>query len=383
MTSFSISVSQSVRSSAARSAAWVSPGVGPGSPLNDRDVGDEHEGRDRERGHQAGELEPEAAGSQPRPDETGLRAQAAAEREQRAQSRDRVHAPDQRGTVLGHPQIADREHDRDHHPDDEAEHKQAPARQLCCPVDVLRDQVAEQGEPGRPETCTEDAVRQEGRVAHSRAAGDERGEGADEADEAPDQDRLAAVALEVRLDLGEALRRDPQLRSVAEDEVPPEPGAKDEAHRVTGPGAEPDHRDHQLDRVLTLAGERPADDHRRLAGEDEADEGAGLEEGEQADQRVAPVPEVVGEVGEKALDVEARRQLLEGDEAAAEDDDQRQQPELVAASLLIAAQSHGRIIRAAAAWRRSRSRSEAAARPPPRRPRPRPRRSRPRSAPSR
>ena len=77
-------------------------------------------------------------------------------------------------------------------------------------------------------------------------------------------------------------------RPVAEDEVPPEPAAEQEAHRVAGPGAEPDDRDRQLDRVLALAGDRAAEDHRRLAGEDEADEGAGLEEGEQADQQVGP-----------------------------------------------------------------------------------------------
>ena len=63
-------------------------------------------------------------------------------------------------------------------------------------------------------------------VAHPRAAGDERGERADEADEAPDQDRLPAVAREVGLDLGEALGRDPHLGPVAEDEVAPEPARR-------------------------------------------------------------------------------------------------------------------------------------------------------------
>ena len=47
-------------------------------------------------------------------------------------------------------------------------------------------------------------------VAHARAAGDERRQRPDQPDEAPDQDRLAAVAGEVALDLLEALGRDPQ-----------------------------------------------------------------------------------------------------------------------------------------------------------------------------
>ena len=76
------------------------------------------------------------------------------------------------------------------------------------------------------------AVGDEGAVAHPRAAGDERGEGAHEADEAADEDRLAAVAGEVVVDLLEALVADPEPRPVAQEEVAAEPAADEEAGRV-------------------------------------------------------------------------------------------------------------------------------------------------------
>ena len=153
----------------------------------------------------------------------------------------------------------------------------------------------------RPEPGAEDAVRDEGAVAHPRAAGDEGREGADEADEAADEDRLAAVAPEVVLDLFEALVGDPEARPVADDEVAPEAAADEEAGRVAGPGGEPGDRDQDVDVDRPLAGDGAAEQHHRLAGDDEADEGAGLGEGEDADQQVGPGAERVGDVFEQPL----------------------------------------------------------------------------------
>ena len=56
---------------------------------------------------------------------------------------------------------------------------------------LLASSVAEQRERRRPQPGAEDAVGDEGPVAHPRAAGDERRQRPHQADEAPDQDRLA------------------------------------------------------------------------------------------------------------------------------------------------------------------------------------------------
>ena len=78
----------------------------------------------------------------------------------------------------------------------------------------------------------EDAVGREVPVGHLAAAGDERRQRADQADEAADQDRLAAVAGEVALDLLEALVSDPEALAVPDEEVAAEPRAEQEADRV-------------------------------------------------------------------------------------------------------------------------------------------------------
>src|SRR6201999_4227031 len=139
-----------------------------------------------------------------------------------------------------------------------------------------------------PEAGAKDAEGDEGAVAHPRAAGDERGEGADQADEAADEDGLAAVAREVVLDFFEALVADPDPRPVAEHELAPEPAAEEEAGRVAEPGREPGDRDQQVDVDRALAGDGAAEQHHRLAGDDEADESTGLGEGEDADEQVGP-----------------------------------------------------------------------------------------------
>ena len=250
------------------------------------------------------------------PEEPHLRLDPPPERDQRPQHRHPLHPPRQALPVLTHAQEPDPEHQRHDRPDHGAEDEDAAARELGRLVDVLGDEVAEEGERRRPEARSEHAVGDERAVRHPRAAGDERRQRPYEADEPPDQDRLAAVALEVRLHLGEALLGDPHLRPVPQHEPAPQPLAEQEAHRVARPGAEPDDRQHQDDRVLALAGERAADDHRRLAGEDEADEGAGLGERQQADEQVREVAEVGRHVLEPALDVQAGGEPLEGDEAA-------------------------------------------------------------------
>ena len=137
-------------------------------------------------------------------------------------------------------------------------------------VDVLRGEVAEQREQRRPHPRAEDAVRRELPVGHPRAAGDERGQRPDEADEAADQDRLAAVSGEVVLDLLEPLRRDPQPRPVPHHPVAAEPLAEQEAAGVAEEGAEPDDSDRQHDRGRALAGDGAGEHDDRLARRDRA-----------------------------------------------------------------------------------------------------------------
>ena len=64
--------------------------------------------------------------------------------------------------------------------------------------------------------------------------------GADEADEAPDEDRLAAVAVEERLDLLQPLLGDLHRGAVLDQEVAAEPPAEVVARAVAGDRARPD-----------------------------------------------------------------------------------------------------------------------------------------------
>ena len=70
------------------------------------------------------------------------------------------------------------------------------------------------------------------------------------------------------------------------------------------PGGEPGDRDQQVDVDRALAGDGAAEQHHRLPGDDQADEGAGLGEGEDADQQVGPGAERVGDVFQQVLQVE-------------------------------------------------------------------------------
>ena len=74
---------------------------------------------------------------------------------------------------------------------------------------------------------------------------------------------------------------------MAKDEVASEAAADEEAGGVTQHGAGPHDPDERQQRDLALPGDHSADHHDRLAGSDQAHEGAGLQEREQPDQRVA------------------------------------------------------------------------------------------------
>src|SRR5919202_1409298 len=140
------------------------------------------------------------------------------------------------------------------------------------------ERVADERERARPDERAEQAPRQERADAHAGCAGQERGDGADDADEAPDEDRLGAVAVEERLDAGEPLGGHAEARPARDQEAAAEAAAEHEA--------------------------RDAAEHDgRLARRDEPHERAGLEEGERRDERVRPRPERLGEVGERALEV--------------------------------------------------------------------------------
>ena len=184
-------------------------------------------------------------------------------------------------------------------------------RVLAGGLDAAREEVADEDVGAGPEPGAEDAVGDEGAVAHPGAAGDERGEGADQADEAADEDRLAAVAGEVVLDLFEALVADPEPGAVLDHELAAEAAADEEAGRVAEPGREPGDGDQQVDVDRALAGDGAAEQHHRLAGDDEADEGAGLGEGEDPDQQVGPGAERVGDVFQQVLEVEVAELLAE------------------------------------------------------------------------
>ena len=86
-------------------------------------------------------------------------------------------------------------------------------------LDAAREEIADEDVGAGPKAGAEDAVGDEGAVAHAGAAGDEGSEGAHETDEAADEDRLAAVAGEVVLDLFEAFVANPEAGPVLEHEL--------------------------------------------------------------------------------------------------------------------------------------------------------------------
>src|SRR4051794_22920226 len=163
--------------------------------------------------------------------------------------------------------------------------------------------VADEREARRPDERAEQAPRQEGPDAHARRAGEERRDGAHDPDEAPDEDRLRPVAVEEALDELEAGGRDADPRAVRLQEPPSEPAAEQEAREVAEGGGRPGDEDHHRQADVALRGDDAAEHDRGLARRDQADERAGLEEGERGDERVGPGAELLGEVGEGALEI--------------------------------------------------------------------------------
>ena len=210
MTTFATSVSQPVRRWSTTSNAVRVARRRPGVAGDDQRVADQHEQRHREHRQQGRELQPQPARRHPAPEEPRARGSSRAPAASgvdsircarprcgsraRAGSGEITTAPTTTATTIPN--------------------TSAPFPAICVARSRLcASEVAEQRERRRPEPGAEDAVRDEGAVAHPRAAGDERGQRSHQTDEAPDQDRLAAVAREVVLDLLEALVGDPHLRA--------------------------------------------------------------------------------------------------------------------------------------------------------------------------
>ena len=186
--------------------------------------------------------------------------------------------------------------DPDDHRDGHPEAEDRLARHVRHPVERAPEDVAQRAEDRRPEAGPDDAVGDEAPVGEARRPGDEGRQGPDEADEAADQDRLAAVPVEVSIHLVEPLVRDLDARAVLLEEVAPEPAADEEARGVAEDRADPDDRDQRQERDGALACDHPARDHHRLARRNEPDESARLEEGHHADERVGPRTERLGDV---------------------------------------------------------------------------------------
>ena len=187
-------------------------------------------------------------------------------------------------------------------------------------VERAPEDVAERAEERRPQPAADDAVRDEAPVGQPRGAGDERRERPHQSDEAADQDRLAAVALEVGLDLLEPLLRDLEARPVALEEAAPEPAADVEAGGVAEDGAGPDQPDQREQLDLALPCDNAGRDHDRLAGRHQPDERSRLQEGSHAHQRVGPRTQRLCDVLDHHLGVGKLREDAAGVHAEGERD---------------------------------------------------------------
>src|SRR5215207_3579213 len=212
------------------------------------------------------------------------------------------------------PQVADGQGHRDHEPDDDPEHDQPRADRLGHGVETLGREVAGEDEGDSPEPGAEDAERGEGRVAHPAGSRDEWRERPYQADEAADQDRLAAVPGEVVLHLPQPLLRDPDPGAVLDQESPSELRAQHEADRVAAEGGEPGDREDHRQRDVALLSDRPTQYHRELARRDQTHECPGFEEGEPADEQIRPRAEPLREILDQPLEVEAGHLIAEEQE---------------------------------------------------------------------
>ena len=150
------------------------------------------------------------------------------------------------------------------------------------------------------------------------------------------------MAGEVVLDPREALVRDPHPRAVAQDELPPQPAAEQEAHRIARQGAEPDDPDRQHDRGLALSGDRAAEDHHRLAREHQPHEGPGLQECREPDEHVGAAAQVEETSSSACWRSMFGSTRLSGHEAGDHERDQRSAggPRLRAPLLVAAVRAH-------------------------------------------
>jgi hypothetical protein len=165
------------------------------------------------------------------------------------------------------------------------------------------EDVADQREGRCPDRGAEQAPREEGPQSHPRRAGQERRDRAHDADEAPDEDRLGAVAVEEALDALQAIGGDAQPRAAGDQEAATEALAEQEARQVAERGGQPGDQEDDRQVDAALRGDDAAEDDGGLAGGDEADERPGLQERERRDEQVGPRAERVREVGEDLLEV--------------------------------------------------------------------------------
>src|SRR6185312_11031035 len=156
-----------------------------------------------------------------------------------------------RANAASAPEFAQPEHDRREHGDGE----RAVRERAGGGPERVAERVADQREAARPDERAEQAPRQERPQAHARGAGEERCDRADEADEAPDEDRLGAVAAEELLDALEPRGADAEARAPALHERAAEAAAEREAREIAARGGGPRDQDHQRQADLALRGD--------------------------------------------------------------------------------------------------------------------------------
>ena len=231
--------------------------------------------------------------------------------------------PDLAAAPVGHDHADDH---RDRHA--ESEHRLPD--QVRHLVERAPEDVAERAEERRPEAAADDAVRDEAPVGKPGRAGDERRQRPDQPDEAADQDRLAAVALEVGLDLLEPLLGDLEARPVPLEEAAAEAPADVEAGGVAEHCAGPDEADQRQQLDLALTRDHARRYHDRLAGRHQSDERARLEEGGGGDQRVGPRPQRLGDVLDHLLRIGQCREHAARVDAERQHDGDAERPALEA-----------------------------------------------------
>ena len=218
----------------------------------------DHVGADAGDRHRRGELESELTRRHPLLDELGGRGgeapggahQPVPERvegpEGGADHRPLGLAVDPRGkpaALLLLSQPAQDVHHAHDHGDRDAERERRLPRDARDPVERPVEDESQDREERGPQPAADDAEREEAAVAESRRPGNEGRQRPHEPDEPADQDRLPAVALEVGLDLAQALLVDLEPWAVPDDEAAPKPAADEEAGGVAQHAADPDEAD--------------------------------------------------------------------------------------------------------------------------------------------